>query len=74
MLPEAEALSAQLRTVALTGLAALDDVESGRRASSADDVAREAALEGAEQQHGALQVMVVAPVRKLAVAAGGGQR
>lgn len=69
MLPEAEALSAQLRTAARTGLVALDDIESRRRPSPAEQAARAAALDGADVEHGALRVMMVAPVRKLVEAA-----
>jgi hypothetical protein len=69
MLPEAEVLSVQLRTAAETALAALDDIESGRRPSAAEQASRADALGVAEQQHGALQVMVVAPIRRLVAAA-----
>lgn len=69
MLPEAEALSAQLRAAAETALAALDDIESRRRTPAAEVAARSDVLDGVEQQHGALQLMVVAPVRRLVEAA-----
>jgi len=69
MLPEAAALSAQLRSAAETGLAALADLESRRRTPAPEVVARRDVLDGVEQQHGALQVMVAAPVRRLVEAA-----
>jgi hexosaminidase len=70
MLPEAEALSAQLRVVAELGLAALADLEAEPRTVSEQTEARRAALDEAEQPWGALQIMVVAPVRRLVEAAG----
>ena len=69
MLPEAEALSAQLRTAAEAGLAALDDIESRHRTPAPEVAARIDVLDGLEQQHGALQVMVAAPVQRLVEAA-----
>jgi hexosaminidase len=74
MLPEAEALSTQLRTVARIGLAALEDMGSGRRPSAAEQVARGEALDGVDVAHGALRVMVVVPVQRLVAAAGGGEQ
>jgi len=70
MLPEAEALSAQLRVVAELGLAALADLEAEPRTVSEQTGARRVALDEAEQSHGALQITVVAPVRRLVEAAG----
>ena len=74
MLPEAEALSAQLRSTAEVGLAALRDLDAGTPTAEQDHVGRVSTLDGADTQHGALQLMVVGHIRRLVAAADAGRR
>jgi hexosaminidase len=74
MLPEAEALSAQLRTTAEVGMAALGDIDAGAPTSDREYASRLSRLERADIQHGALQLMVVETVRRLVDAARTGRR
>ena len=69
MLPEAEALSAQLRITAETGLTALRDLDSGTLTGDSDYAARLSLLANADTTHGALQLVVVEHVRRLVEAA-----
>ena len=69
MLPEAAALSAQLRTTAVVGLEALEDVATGAATSDAVHADRTSQLEDAAEPHGALQLMVVEHVGRLVDAA-----
>ena len=69
MLPEAEALSAQLRITAETGLTALRDLDSGTPTGDSDYAARLSLLANADTTHGALQLVVVEHVRRLVEAA-----
>jgi len=69
MLPEAEALSAQLQITAETGLAALRDIDSGTPTGDSDYAARLSILANADTAHGALQLVVVEHVRRLVEAA-----
>ena len=69
MLPEAEALSAQLRITAETGLTALKDLDSGTQTGDSDYAARLSLLVNADTTHGALQLVVVEHVRRLVEAA-----
>ncbi len=74
LLPEAEALSANLRAVAETGLQALDDIDQQRTVAEAEHQRRVSILEEASEQHGALQLMIVESVHKLVNAGGGARR
>jgi len=65
MLPEAEALSAQLAGAAEVGIAALDAIESGQALPTGNRASREQVLEAADEQHGALRIMIVEAVRRL---------
>ena len=69
MLPEAEALSAQLRITAETGLAALRDIDSGTPTGNSDYAASLSILANADTTHGALHLVVVEHVRRLVEAA-----
>lgn len=69
MLPEAEALSGQLRITAEVGLAALRDIDATTPTGDREYDARLLMLERGETSQGALQLMVVEHVRRLVDAA-----
>ena len=74
MLPEAESLSAQLRTTAEVGLDALRDIDADAPTGDREHTARLSMLERADTPRGALRLMVVEHVRRLVDAAHASRR